>query len=83
MHHFTITALALRGFEHQHQIGGGEKASLIAFLSRQITERDRDMGFADPRGANDTTFSLRSTKARLASSVNCLRGAPVAKVKSY
>jgi hypothetical protein len=47
MHHFAIAALALSGLEHQHQISDIKEAGLIAFLRGQITEGDRDMGFAD------------------------------------
>jgi uncharacterized protein YndB with AHSA1/START domain len=34
-------------------------------------------------GSSNTTFSARSTKARLANSMICLRGAPGVKLKSY
>jgi hypothetical protein len=31
MHNLAIAALALGGFQHQHQIDGAEEAGLVAF----------------------------------------------------
>ena len=70
------TAFAAARDDPEEQIG------LLA-AHRQIAERDREVRFAHPHGPRNTTFSARSAKARLASSMICLRGAPVAKPKSY
>jgi hypothetical protein len=35
--------LALRGFQHQHQIGRTEETSLVAFLGGEITYRDSEV----------------------------------------
>jgi hypothetical protein len=38
MHDRAIAALAVRGFEHQHQIGGADDAGFVAFLGSEIAE---------------------------------------------
>src|SRR5271163_5160195 len=37
MHHFAITALALGGFEHQHQVGRTEEAGFVTTLGGKVT----------------------------------------------
>src|SRR5215469_13134011 len=49
MHHFAITALALGGFQHQHQVGGAEETGLVAALGGEITQCNREMGLANAR----------------------------------
>src|SRR5271156_4270070 len=83
MHGLSVTALTLGRFQHQNQIRCAEEASLVSLLRGQIPEGDREMSLAHAGGPEEHPFSARSTKARLASSMICLRGAPVAKLKSY
>src|ERR1700688_748869 len=53
MHDLAIAALALRGFEHQHQIGRTEEAGLVTLLSGEIAERDREVSIADARWSEE------------------------------
>ncbi len=53
MHRLAIAALTLGGFQHQHQIGRAEEASLVALLSSEIAERDREMSLAHARGPQE------------------------------
>jgi hypothetical protein len=43
----VAATLALRGFEHQHQIGGAKKARLVTLLSGEIAERDGEIAERD------------------------------------
>jgi len=82
MHRLAISALTLRSFQHQHEVGRTEKAPLVALLRGEVAERDRQVGLwvlPTPEGPSNKMFSARSTNARLASSMICGRGAPVAK----
>src|SRR5262249_27602832 len=50
MHDLAIAALALRGFEQQHQIGRAEEAGFVNLLGGGIADANREMGFTDARG---------------------------------
>jgi hypothetical protein len=83
MHGLSVTALALGGFQHQHQIGRAEEGRLVSSLSGEIAERDCEMGLAHARGSEEHHVLGAFDKTRLASFMICLRGAPMAKLKSY
>src|SRR5580704_10281116 len=53
MHDLAITVLTLRGLQHQHQIGRGKETGLVALLSGEIAERDREMSLAHARRSEE------------------------------
>jgi hypothetical protein len=53
MHHFAVAALALRGLEHQHQVGRTKETGLVTLLGGEIAKRDRQVGLADARGSEE------------------------------
>jgi hypothetical protein len=53
MHDLAIAALALRGLQHQHQIGRTEEPRLVALLGGEVAERDREMSLAHARGSEE------------------------------
>ena len=53
MHDLAIAALALHGFEHQHQSGRAEEAGFVTLLGGEIAERDREVGLTDARGSEE------------------------------
>jgi len=52
MHDLAIAALALRRFQHQHQIGRAEEPRFVTLLGSEIAERDREVRLTCRSGIN-------------------------------